>query len=62
MAIFLGNVLLIVAIGLYDLATRRRLHPAYMLGAPWALGLQILASYLYVAPWWKPIAIRLIGH
>ena len=62
LAIFLGNVLLIVAIGLYDLATRRRLHPAYMLGAPWALGLQILASYLYVAPWWKPIAILLIGH
>jgi hypothetical protein len=61
-AIFLGNVLLIVGLGLYDLATRRRLHPAYVAGAAWALGLQLLAIYLYVAPWWKPIAIRLIGH
>ena len=42
--------------------TRRRLHPAYILGAPWALGLQILASCLYVSPWWKPIATRLIGY
>lgn len=62
MTYFLGNVLLIVAIGLYDAATRRRLHPAYMLGAPLALGLQVLASWLYVTPWWKPIATRLIGH
>ena len=30
---FLGNVLLIAAIALYDLATRRKLHPAYVIGA-----------------------------
>lgn len=61
-AIFLGNVLLIVGLGLYDLATRRRLHRAYAWGAAWALGLQLLATYLYVSPWWTPIAVRLIGH
>jgi hypothetical protein len=62
MAIFLGNILLIVGLGLYDLATRLRLHRAYVVGATWALSLQALAVYLYVTPAWKPVAARLLGH
>jgi uncharacterized membrane protein YozB (DUF420 family) len=62
MAVFLGNILLIVGLGLYDLATRRRLHPAYVVGAAWALSWQALAIYLYVAPWWPAVAARLIGR
>lgn len=59
---YLGNVLLIAAIGFYDLATRRRLHPAYVVGGAWALGLQLFAAYLYVTPWWTAAATRLLGR
>lgn len=62
MADYLGDMLLILGLGAYDLATRRRLHPAYAIGATWGLSLQALAAYLYVSPWWKPVATRLIGH
>ena len=52
--------LLIVALGVYDLATRGRLHPAYMAGASWILASQTVASWLYFQPWWKPVAIALL--
>ncbi|HEY8012189.1 MAG TPA: hypothetical protein VIE67_14455 [Rudaea sp.] len=59
---YLGGAILIAGLGGYDLITRHRLHPAYAIGASWALGLQLLATYLYLSPWWKPIAIELIGQ
>jgi hypothetical protein len=62
MALYLGDILLIVGLGFYDLSTRKRLHPVYATGATFALSMQALAAYLYVTPWWKPIATRLIGH
>ena len=33
---YLGSGLLILALGAYDLISRRRLHPAYIAGATWA--------------------------
>lgn len=58
---YLGSAVLIGALGLFDLITRGRLHPLYVIGAMFGLSLQLLATYLYVSPWWKPLAIKLIG-
>lgn len=62
MANHAGNTLLILALGAYDLVTRRRLHPAYVAGAAWLIAMEVLINYLYVAPWWVPVATRLIGR
>jgi hypothetical protein len=61
-AVYLGNLVLIAGIGLYDLITRRRLHPADVAGSVWVVGLQSLAGLLYVSPWWTPVATALIGR
>lgn len=54
--------LLILGLGLYDLLTRKRVHPIYIAGVSWILALQILAVILLHTPAWKPIAAHLIGH
>ena len=59
---YLSDFLLIALVGAYDLITRRRLYSAYVLGAAWTLGVEFLAAWLYVAPWWKPVATMLIGR
>lgn len=59
---YLSDFLLVAAIGVYDLITRRRLHPAYVAGTIFGLAVELIAIWLYVSPWWKPIATRLIGH
>jgi hypothetical protein len=55
------NIAMILGMGAYDLVTRGRLHPAYVLGALWALAIEVGEIWLYVTPAWKPIALRLIG-
>jgi hypothetical protein len=55
-------LLLMLAIGAYDLVTRGRLHPAYLWAVPWALVLEFTATTLYYTPSWKIVATRLIGH
>ena len=62
MADYLGVSLLVLGLGVYDLATRRRLHPAYLLGAIWILTWQFIAKWLYVSPWWKVVSLHLLGH
>jgi uncharacterized membrane protein len=59
---YLANDVLILGMGAYDLATRKRLHPAYIAGVAWVFALQLTASFLYHSPLWKPVALRLIGH
>jgi hypothetical protein len=61
-AVYLGNGVLIAGIGVYDLVTRRRLHPAYIAGSAWVVGLLLLGGLLYVSPWWTPIATTIIGR
>jgi len=58
---YLGNDVLLLGMGAYDLATRRRLHPAYLAGAAWTLAVQLTAAWLYLSPWWKPVAVRLLA-
>ncbi len=60
--LYLGDFLLIAILGAYDLFSRRRLYRAYVLGAACALGLEFVAIWLYVSPWWKPMATMLIGR
>ena len=55
------NDALLLGVGLYDLATRRRLHPAWMAGAGWTVLLQVTAVYLYGVAWWKPVSVHLLG-
>ncbi len=59
---YLANDVLAVGIGVYDVITRKRMHPAYVAGMAWTFALQLTASALYHAPVWKPIALALIGH
>jgi hypothetical protein len=60
-AIYLCNDLLVLCLGLYDLTTRKRLHPAYLFGSACIFGSQMIAVSIYRAPSWKPIAVRLLG-
>ena len=56
----LGGDVLIVMLGLYDLLTRGRLHPAYVLGGGWVLVNELAAAWLFFSPGWKPISVRLL--
>jgi len=59
---FGGTILLIVALGVYDYSTRRRLHPAYIAGATFGVAGQWLSAWLYYSPEWKVMSLRIIGH
>lgn len=61
-SLYLPNVVLLAAFGAYELATRRRLHPAYALGAVWFLLVEFAAVILFFSPAWKPISLKLIGQ
>ncbi|MGH7024448.1 MAG: hypothetical protein ACREEB_12795 [Caulobacteraceae bacterium] len=61
-SLYLGNDVLILGLGAYDLVTRRRLHPVYLAGLAWIASLQLTEVWIYLSPWWKPVALRLIGH
>src|SRR5665213_2049530 len=53
----LGGDIAIVLLGIYDLATRGRLHPAYVLGAGWILANELAAAWLFFIPGWKAISL-----
>jgi hypothetical protein len=53
--------ILALGIGVYDLVTRRRLHPVYLVALVWMFALQGLALYLWAEPAWKPVALMLLG-
>ena len=61
-SLYLGSDLLMLGLGAYDLATRRKLYPVYVLGFAWALVLQLTAYTLLSNPDWKAVAMRLIGY
>jgi hypothetical protein len=54
--------LLIAALGLFDLITRKKLHPVYVRAIAVCLPVHVLAGWLYFQPFWKSIALRIIGH
>jgi hypothetical protein len=61
-ALYLGSDLLMLGLGVYDVLTRRRLHPAYIAGVAWTIVLQSAAFVLLRNPTWKTISLHLIGH
>jgi len=61
-SLYLGSDLLLLGFGVYDFATRRKLHPAYLAGAALTLTLQLTALTLLHSPGWKAISLHLIGH
>jgi hypothetical protein len=41
-----GTLLLVAGVGVYDLATRRRLHLAYIAAALWIIANELIADWL----------------
>jgi hypothetical protein len=62
LGLYVGNDLLILGFGGYDLATRGRLHPAYAAGAAFVLALQFTAVWLLQSPAWAQFSLHLIGR
>ena len=58
--IFAATDFLVLGIGIYDLWTRRRIHPAWLIGGLWILAVQWTASWLYYDPTWKAIATSIL--
>ena len=59
---YAGTIILMLAIGVYDLATRRRLHPAYVAAFTFMLSLQLTSSWLYQQHFWVIMMKQLTGH
>jgi uncharacterized membrane protein YozB (DUF420 family) len=58
----IGPFTLMIFIGLYDLVTRGKLHPAYIWSFIWWLSINVFEGWLYFNPEWLKIAKHLIGH
>ena len=61
-ATYVGTVVLVIAVGAYDVATRRRLHPAYVAGALWILANEVATTWVFHQPWWLHVARAITGH
>jgi hypothetical protein len=59
---YIGTLALVIAVGAYDLATRRRLHPAYVGAALWIFANEALAVWLFYQPFWLAWMKALTGH
>jgi len=59
---FIGTLLLVLAVGAYDLATRRRLHPAYVGAALWIFANEAVATWLFYQPFWLRSMKAMTGH
>lgn len=60
-SLYFGPDLLVVLTGAYDLATRRRLHPAYLAGVAWIFAIQMLSVSLFFSPAWTGCAQRMVA-
>jgi hypothetical protein len=58
--LFGGTAGMIALLGAYDCITRRRLHPAFVLGTLWILIGQFAASWLYHDAGWRALATQII--
>jgi hypothetical protein len=57
---YAANDMLILALGAYDLITRRRLHPAWVAGASYLFLSQVVANTLLHNAAWKVFALHLV--
>jgi hypothetical protein len=57
-----GVNLLMIGIGVYDLVTRRRLHPAYIAGMAWVFANEVAATRLVLhSPGWTALATKMVA-
>ncbi len=56
----LGSFLLIAGLGVHDLLTRGRLHPAYVWGSGLIVSALLLAEFVRNTNWWPPIALAIV--
>ncbi|MFT3843371.1 MAG: hypothetical protein QM723_40690 [Myxococcaceae bacterium] len=61
LGLYLGNDLLILALGAYDLLTRRRLHPVYLAAIAWVVVVQLVSVHYRWDPGWLAVATKLLG-
>jgi hypothetical protein len=55
------TTVLVLSLGVYDFVTRRRLHPAWVLGMAWIAVNRVTAIALHEATWWGEFARRIIA-
>jgi uncharacterized membrane protein YozB (DUF420 family) len=58
---FWGIFLILVAMGVWDLLRRRRIHPAVLFGAALLWTGEIVATVLNFSPTWRDMMIRLVN-
>lgn len=56
------TIVLMLGVGVYDLITRRRLHPAYLWALALCLTTQLLSAWAFYSPVWRTMALHLVGH
>lgn len=61
-ATYTGTLILMLAMGGYDLITRRRVHPAWVIAFLCVLANQVTATWLYYQPFWLSWMKALTGH
>lgn len=61
-ATYTGTLVLMLAVGAYDLFTRGRLHGAYVAAAVWIFANELLATWLFHEPFWLAWMKSLTGH
>lgn len=59
---YIGTIVLVIAVGIYDLVTRGRLHPAYVAAALWIFANEAAATWLFYQPFWLVWMKALTGH
>jgi hypothetical protein len=59
--VFVGSNLLIAALLIYDLLTRKRLHPIYTKTVPSIVLAQATSAYIYTLPAWAKFVRPLLG-
>ena len=60
--LYLAGNLLMLGIGVYDLITRRRLEPAYVVAMFGILAIEMVSVHFRLDPAWKLTATHLLGH
>jgi hypothetical protein len=60
-SLYLGSTALILGAGVYDMITRKRLHPVYLPALAWVAAMQTVALVPYANPAWKTLAASWIA-
>ena len=59
---YIGTWALMAAVGAYDFATRRRLHPVYIYACLWIFANEAVAGWLFYEPFWLGWMKTLTNH